>query len=274
MAKGPDAGEPAPDFELPGTDGTFKLSDHRGRRVVLLFYPGDNTTVCTKQFCSYRDREDDMSSLAATVVGISPQSVASHEDFIAANGLTVPAARRRGQVGRRGLRLQHGAGLSPRHLRHRRGRRGPPPQRSHLRAALRVRRRHQGGPRRAAGARRLALLRHHRRPERELLHDGAAAPGRIRERQGEGDRDRLEPGEQRAVRARQADRQAARPAGQCRERPDRRERDLGRPAPLRCLDRLLANQFGGTLDHERVAVADPDSRTRRSLKRAARPWPR
>jgi peroxiredoxin Q/BCP len=90
VAKGPDTGDPAPDFELPGTDGTFKLSEHRGERVVLLFYPGDNTAVCTKQFCSYRDREDDMSSLNATVVGISPQSVASHEDFIASNGLTVP----------------------------------------------------------------------------------------------------------------------------------------------------------------------------------------
>ncbi len=45
MAKTPRVGEPAPDFELPGTAGTFKLSDHRGERVVLLFYPGDNTMV-------------------------------------------------------------------------------------------------------------------------------------------------------------------------------------------------------------------------------------
>ena len=43
MAKKPAVGEQAPDFELPGTDGTFRLSDHRGERVVLLFYPGDNT---------------------------------------------------------------------------------------------------------------------------------------------------------------------------------------------------------------------------------------
>ena len=54
MSKTPQVGEPAPDFELPGTDGPFQLSDHRGERVVLLFYPGDNTMVCTKQFCSYR----------------------------------------------------------------------------------------------------------------------------------------------------------------------------------------------------------------------------
>src|SRR6202035_6027282 len=59
MAKTPKVGEQAPDFELRGTSGPFKLSDHRGERVVLLFYPGDNTMVCTKQFCSYRDRAED-----------------------------------------------------------------------------------------------------------------------------------------------------------------------------------------------------------------------
>jgi thioredoxin-dependent peroxiredoxin len=90
MAKSPRAGEQAPDFELPGTDGPFKLSDHRGERVVLLFYPGDNTMVCTKQFCSYRDRPDEFADLGATVVGISAQDVASHEGFIAKNGLNVP----------------------------------------------------------------------------------------------------------------------------------------------------------------------------------------
>jgi peroxiredoxin Q/BCP len=90
MPKTPQVGEPAPDFELPGTDGPFKLSDHRGERVVLLFYPGDNTMVCTKQFCSYRDRADDFAALDATVVGISSQDLASHEDFIAKNGLTAP----------------------------------------------------------------------------------------------------------------------------------------------------------------------------------------
>jgi peroxiredoxin Q/BCP len=90
MAKTPQVGEQAPDFELPGTDGPFKLSDHRGERVVLLFYPGDNTMVCTKQFCSYRDRADDFASLEATVVGISSQDLASHEQFVAKHGLNVP----------------------------------------------------------------------------------------------------------------------------------------------------------------------------------------
>jgi thioredoxin-dependent peroxiredoxin len=90
MAKTPQVGEAAPDFELPGTDGPFRLSDHRGERVVLLFYPGDNTMVCTKQFCSYRDRAEDFAALDATVVGISSQDLASHEGFIAKNGLNVP----------------------------------------------------------------------------------------------------------------------------------------------------------------------------------------
>ena len=90
MAKGPQVGEPAPDFELPGTQGPFRLSKHRGERVVLLFYPGDDTPVCTKQFCSYRDRPADMSSLDATVVGISHQSLASHQKFTERLSLNVP----------------------------------------------------------------------------------------------------------------------------------------------------------------------------------------
>ena len=57
---------------------------------MLLFYPGDNTVVCTKQFCSYRDRADDFAALNATVLGISSQDLASHEGFIAKHGLNVP----------------------------------------------------------------------------------------------------------------------------------------------------------------------------------------
>jgi peroxiredoxin Q/BCP len=90
MPRHPAAGEPAPDFQLAGTDGPFRLSDQRGRRVVLLFYPGDETLVCTKQFCSYRDRADDMASLDAVVVGISSQGLDSHESFRDHHGLNVP----------------------------------------------------------------------------------------------------------------------------------------------------------------------------------------
>ena len=90
MAKRPGVGDPAPDFELDGTDGPFRLADHRGERVVLLFYPLDDSPVCTKQFCSYRDRHDELDSLDATVVGISAGDLDSHEGFRDKHGLTVP----------------------------------------------------------------------------------------------------------------------------------------------------------------------------------------
>ena len=90
MAKGPQVGDQAPDFELQGTNGPFRLSDQRGRRVVLLFYPGDNTPVCTKQFCSYRDRSEDLAGLDAVVVGISHQDLDSHNAFTAQHHLNVP----------------------------------------------------------------------------------------------------------------------------------------------------------------------------------------
>jgi peroxiredoxin Q/BCP len=90
MAAGPQVGERAPDFELQGTDGPFRLSDHAGERVILLFYPGDNTPVCTKQFCSYRDSAEAFESLDAVVVGISSQDLESHEAFKAKHGLNAP----------------------------------------------------------------------------------------------------------------------------------------------------------------------------------------
>jgi len=90
VSKPADIGTTAPDFELDGTGGRFRLSDHRGERVVLLFYPGDNTAVCTRQFCSYRDDPEAFGALDATVVGISSQSVDSHEGFAAKHELNVP----------------------------------------------------------------------------------------------------------------------------------------------------------------------------------------
>ena len=90
MAK-PRVGDRAPDFALPGTgDKTYRLADYRGRKVVLAFYPGDFTAVCTKQFCSYRDQGERLDRLGAEVLGISPQSVDSHERFTEEKRLNVP----------------------------------------------------------------------------------------------------------------------------------------------------------------------------------------
>lgn len=74
--------EPAPDFSLPDGNGEqWRLSDHRGKVVVLLFYPGDETPVCTRQMCSLRDRWEDYIATGAEVVGISSDSVESHRKF-------------------------------------------------------------------------------------------------------------------------------------------------------------------------------------------------
>ena len=74
--------ELAPDFSLPDGNGEqWRLSDHRGKVVVLLFYPGDETPVCTKQLCSVRDRWEDYQATGAEVVGISSDSVESHRKF-------------------------------------------------------------------------------------------------------------------------------------------------------------------------------------------------
>jgi thioredoxin-dependent peroxiredoxin len=84
-------GDRAPEFDLPGTDGReYRLSDYRGRWVILAFYPGDFTVVCTRQFCSYRDGADRLDQLGVEVLGISPQGVESHERFTAKHELTVP----------------------------------------------------------------------------------------------------------------------------------------------------------------------------------------
>ena len=86
----PDVGDEAPDFTLEGTEGPFTLSEHRGERVVLLFYPGDDTTVCTAQFCAYRDGSEELAQLGAVFVGISTQGMESKEAFKAKYGLTTP----------------------------------------------------------------------------------------------------------------------------------------------------------------------------------------
>jgi len=71
-----ETGEQAPDFELPDQDGGhFRLSDLRGRRVVLYFYPRADTPGCTTQACGIRDHQADYDAAGATVVGVSPDTV-------------------------------------------------------------------------------------------------------------------------------------------------------------------------------------------------------
>jgi peroxiredoxin Q/BCP len=78
----PQLGASAPDFKLSDGDGNeWRLGDQRGKVVVLLFYPGDETPICTRQMCSVRDRWEDYASTGAEVVGISTDSVESHKQF-------------------------------------------------------------------------------------------------------------------------------------------------------------------------------------------------
>jgi thioredoxin-dependent peroxiredoxin len=87
-------GEAAPEFTLPGIERgerrDFSLSEFRGRNVVLAFYPGDNTPGCTRQLCSYRDDWSEFEGLGAMLLGISPQSVESHEKFATKHNFPFP----------------------------------------------------------------------------------------------------------------------------------------------------------------------------------------
>jgi peroxiredoxin Q/BCP len=85
---GAEVGRIAPDFELKDSEGrTWRLSDHRGKVVAFVFYPRDETPVCTKQMCSMRDRWADYQTTGAEVVAISVASVESHKQFAEHHGL-------------------------------------------------------------------------------------------------------------------------------------------------------------------------------------------
>jgi peroxiredoxin len=89
MADVPDVGDSAPDFTLQSTQGPFTLSTALAKGAVLLvFYPGDDTPVCTKQLCNYRDNLDTFRDLGVQVVAINPQSEESHRKF--ADKYTLP----------------------------------------------------------------------------------------------------------------------------------------------------------------------------------------
>ena len=78
----PKTSEPAPDFTLPDQDGRdVSLRDFRGRKVVLYFYPKDDTSGCTTQACDLRDRTSELEARGAVVLGVSPDSPRSHTKF-------------------------------------------------------------------------------------------------------------------------------------------------------------------------------------------------
>ena len=79
----PVIGKPAPDFTLPSTSGeSVSLKQYKGKKtVVLFFYPEDETPGCTKEACAFRDRSQDLKAKGATVLGVSPDDVASHGQF-------------------------------------------------------------------------------------------------------------------------------------------------------------------------------------------------
>ena len=84
-------GDRAPDFTLPGTNGTtYSLSDFLGKPVVLVFYPGDDSPVCTKQLNAYNNGLDEFAALDAQIVGISAQDVSSHDAFSNKYGFEFP----------------------------------------------------------------------------------------------------------------------------------------------------------------------------------------
>ena len=84
-------GDAAPEFTLQGTGETaYSLKDYAGHNVVLVFYPGDDTPVCTKQLNAYNDDLSEFEQLDAQVLGISSQDLASHEKFSGKHGFKFP----------------------------------------------------------------------------------------------------------------------------------------------------------------------------------------
>lgn len=84
-------GDPAPDFSLPDANGKiFKLADLKGQRVVLYFYPRDNTPGCTKEACAFRDSYAEFQDREVVVLGISTDDAKSHEKFATKYNLPFP----------------------------------------------------------------------------------------------------------------------------------------------------------------------------------------
>jgi len=119
------AGDPAPDFSGTTTDGTsVSLKDYRGRKLVLYFYPMDDTPGCTKQACSLRDHNAEIAARGAAILGVSTQDEASHQRFTTKYRLNFPlladtdgaVGRAFGTIGGPGLiaKLKSAAGMADR----------------------------------------------------------------------------------------------------------------------------------------------------------------
>jgi peroxiredoxin Q/BCP len=97
--KRPTNGDPAPTFCLEGTGGhSYDLAAYRGEPVVLVFYPADHSPICTQQLRSYSEDLGPLEALGARVLCLSPQDVATHEEFVAANDLRLPLLADTGKV--------------------------------------------------------------------------------------------------------------------------------------------------------------------------------
>jgi peroxiredoxin Q/BCP len=118
-------GDPAPDFEASTTDGKrVSLKDYRGSKLVLYFYPKDDTPGCTRQACSLRDHNNDIRSKGAQILGVSTQDEESHRKFTKKFNLNFPlladtdgaVGRAYGTLGGGGLvsRLKSAAGMADR----------------------------------------------------------------------------------------------------------------------------------------------------------------
>lgn len=84
-------GDTAPDFSLEDADGkTWSLADLRGQKVIVYFYPADDTPGCTAEACDFRDAQDDLATAGFKVLGVSPQGAASHRRFSAKHSLNFP----------------------------------------------------------------------------------------------------------------------------------------------------------------------------------------
>lgn len=148
-------GDKAPDFTLPDQTGKqVTLSDRLGEKVVVLyFYPKDNTRGCTAEACSFRDSYESFTDSRRRVIGVSSDSVESHEKFAGRHELPFTLLADRDRAVRRRVRRHHaGRGPRPDHLRDRPGGRHPA---------------------------RVLLDDEHRRPCRRRPDDRQAAPARV-----------------------------------------------------------------------------------------------